>query len=224
MDYAYQAPWTGGNMWSDFYDGGADPGHRKHIVAYPTVNGVIDTVQWEGWREGVDDVRYLTTLQNTIETARTAGKDVSGAENWLANLKKSNLSTQNLDTVRQTMVNYIIALQGGAPVIVVPTVTTSLVTGITTATAASGGNVTSDGGAAVTARGVCVGTSPNPTTSCTSNGTGTGAFTSSITGLSNNTYYHVRAYATNSAGTGYGNDATFTTGTRPQPPVLNSVL
>ena len=96
---------------------------------------------------------------------------------------------------------------------VVPTVTTTTVSNITPTTASSGGNVTSDGGAAVTARGVCWSTLTNPTTSNshTTDGAGTGTFTSSITGLAPGTTYHVRAYATNSVGTSYGNDVTFTT-------------
>jgi uncharacterized protein (TIGR02145 family) len=94
-----------------------------------------------------------------------------------------------------------------------PTVTTTAITAITQTNATSGGNVTSDGGAPVTARGVCWSTSPNPTiaNSKTTNGTGTGSFTSSLTGLTANTPYYVRAYATNSAGTAYGNEVTFTT-------------
>lgn len=95
----------------------------------------------------------------------------------------------------------------------VPVLTTSVVSEITTITATSGGNVTSDGGATVTARGVCWGTSANPvvTGNHTTDGTGTGIFTSSITGLTASTTYHYRAYATNSVGTSYGSDLTFTT-------------
>ena len=106
-----------------------------------------------------------------------------------------------------------------------PTVTTASVTNIATSTASSGGNVTSDGGASVTARGVCWSTSANPTTSNskTTNGTGKGSFTSSITGLSPGTTYHVRAYATNSAGTSYGSDNAFTTnGGAAQKPTVNT--
>lgn len=94
-----------------------------------------------------------------------------------------------------------------------PIVITTNVTNLTQTTAVSGGNVTNDGGSDVTARGVCWGTTKNPTVSVSksSNGTGIGAFTSNITGLSANTNYHVRAYATNEAGTSYGNDVTFNT-------------
>ena len=94
-----------------------------------------------------------------------------------------------------------------------PTVTTNTVSSITTTSATCGGNVTSDGGATVIARGVCWSTSPNPIVSCshTSDGSGTGSFTSSMTGLSPDTIYYVRAYAINSAGTAYGSQMSFAT-------------
>ena len=96
---------------------------------------------------------------------------------------------------------------------VVPTLTTAVITLITGNSATGGGNVTVGGGADVTARGICFGKNHNPsvTATKTSNGTGTGAFVSLLTGLKGNTVYNVRAYATNSAGTGYGPEATFTT-------------
>ena len=95
----------------------------------------------------------------------------------------------------------------------IPTVTTDSVTNITQTTATSGGNVTSDGGATVTVRGVCWNTSTNPTTanSHTTDGSGTGTFVSNLTGLIPNTFYYIRAYATNSIGTAYGDELTFTT-------------
>jgi len=95
----------------------------------------------------------------------------------------------------------------------VPTVTTASVSSVTYTTAQCGGTITSDGGSAVTARGVCWSTNQTPTTSDnkTNNGTGTGIFTSNITGLSAGTTYYVRAYATNSVGTGYGDAISFKT-------------
>ncbi len=97
------------------------------------------------------------------------------------------------------------------------TLTTTAATAITAATATSGGNISSQGGSAVTARGVCWATTASPTlsNSFTTNGSGTGSFTSSITGLISNTLYHVRAYATNSSGTSYGSDLQFTTAITP---------
>jgi hypothetical protein len=93
------------------------------------------------------------------------------------------------------------------------TVTTNQVSDITQTTATCGGTVTDDGGLEVTARGVCWSTAPTPTVADahTTDGTGMGDFTSSITGLSPNTTYYVRAYATNSAGTAYGTQRSFTT-------------
>ena len=106
------------------------------------------------------------------------------------------------------------------PAAQVPTVTTASVTGITQSTAECGGNVTSDGGAAVTSRGVCWATDANPTVadSKTTDGSGTGSFTSSIEGLAAETQYWVRAYAINSAGTGYGEIRSFQT----EPPDTDS--
>ena len=94
-----------------------------------------------------------------------------------------------------------------------PTVITGAVSGITETTAICGGNVTSDGGATVTARGVCWSTSVTPTIADnhTSDGLGIGTFTCNITGLTASTTYYVRAYATNSVGTAYGETVTFTT-------------
>ncbi len=106
-----------------------------------------------------------------------------------------------------------------------PTLTTTDISGITSTTATSGGNITVDGGAAVTARGVCWSTSADPTVALstkTTDGTGSGVFTSSITGLTVGITYHVRAYATNVAGTGYGNDISFTTGTDGMPSLTTS--
>jgi hypothetical protein len=96
---------------------------------------------------------------------------------------------------------------------VAATVTTTALSSITTNTATSGGNVTSDGGTTVTARGVCWNTGGNPTLSDshTTDGSGTGAFISNLTGLTYGTTYYVRAYATNAIGTTYGNVQSFAT-------------
>ena len=96
-----------------------------------------------------------------------------------------------------------------------PTVTTNSVTSITKNSAVCGGNVTSDGGATVTRRGVCWSTSSNPTVydNKTIDGNGDGSFSSNITELEAGTTYYVRAYAVNSQGTAYGTQKTFTTTT-----------
>src|SRR3989339_191646 len=94
-----------------------------------------------------------------------------------------------------------------------PTVTTIEPTYISTTFLTTGGNVTTDGGADVTERGVCWNTTSNPTiaNSKTSVGVGVGSFTSKPTGLTPKTKYYIRAYATNSAGTSYGAEYIITT-------------
>ena len=105
-----------------------------------------------------------------------------------------------------------------------PTVTTSTVTGITQTSAIGGGNVTNDGGAAVTERGICWSTSHNPTISGNhqSNGTGTGSFTVNMSGLAPGTTYYVRAYAVNSVGVSYGDEVNFTTQLNPTVPMVTT--
>ncbi len=96
---------------------------------------------------------------------------------------------------------------------VLATITTNIATGITSGKASSGGVIVSDGGSPITAKGVCWSKSVNPTTanSKTVDGTGSGTFTSSLTGLQRVTTYYIRAYAINSMGTVYGNQVAFTT-------------
>ncbi|MCK4699990.1 MAG: fibrobacter succinogenes major paralogous domain-containing protein [Bacteroidales bacterium] len=108
-----------------------------------------------------------------------------------------------------------------------PTVATTPISNITENSAQSGGNVTDDGGTTITTRGVCWNTSQNPTISNdhTNDGSGTGSFTSSLTGLTQKTKYYVRAYATNGAGTAYGNEISFLTLSLPTvttSPVINT--
>jgi hypothetical protein len=97
--------------------------------------------------------------------------------------------------------------------IIVPTLTTATITSITHNSAVSGGNISNDGGFEVVARGVCWSTESEPTVADThtEDGTGTGSFISTLTGLDGYTVYYVRAYATNSEGTGYGNEHMFVT-------------
>ncbi|MBO4739723.1 MAG: hypothetical protein J5606_09235 [Bacteroidales bacterium] len=109
-----------------------------------------------------------------------------------------NNLNRTIDTLRQTSL---------------PMVITADVSDMTSETATLGGSVVYSGHSAVTARGVCWSTSSNPTisNSHTTDGIGVGNFTNNITGLTAGTTYYVRAYATNSAGTAYGNQVSFTT-------------
>lgn len=100
-------------------------------------------------------------------------------------------------------------LYGAVP----PIVSTAHSSATTETSATSGGNISSDGGAVVTGRGVCWSVSPNPTIadSNTTDGSGAGSFSSTLGSLNANSTYYVRAYATNSAGTAYGQQEQFLT-------------
>lgn len=103
------------------------------------------------------------------------------------------------------------------------TVNTNEVSEITENTAICGGNVTSDNGSRVNVRGVCWSTSQDPTIddNITLDGYGSGSYTSIITDLNPNTTYYVRAYATNSVGTNYGETKSFTTSNKPDAGEIN---
>ena len=99
MDYAYQHGF--GHVWNDF----DSTSYRDHNFTYPTVNGVVDTVQWEGFREGVDDVRYVTTLEEAIAEAQAGKKTTADeAQAWLDALEPK---TADLDEVRGQVVEWV---------------------------------------------------------------------------------------------------------------------
>jgi hypothetical protein len=97
--------------------------------------------------------------------------------------------------------------------VALPAVVQVNVDGITQTSAESNYSISSDGGSDITSRGICWSTNPNPTTSGskTINGAAMGMFADALTGLIENTIYYVRPYATNSLGTAYGNELSFTT-------------
>jgi hypothetical protein len=107
MDFAYQ--FSFGSIWNDF-----DHVHyRDHLFTYPTVDGVIDTIEWEGFREGADDVRYLTTLLNLVDEKKAEGKDTSFTEDFLAQLKVASLA--DMDGIRAKIIRHILCLRGEGP-------------------------------------------------------------------------------------------------------------
>lgn len=157
------------------------------------------------------------TLHNpTITNNHTS--DGSGSGSFISSI--TGLSPNTTYYVRAYATNSVGTAYGNEisfqtnQLLTLPTLTTkSVIYNITKNSAQSGGNVTDDGGTTVTARGVCWSTSQNPTISDdhTTDGSGTGSFTSSLSGLTRNTTYYVRAYATNSVGTAYGNEISFQT-------------
>ncbi len=99
MDYAYQHGFN--HIWNDF----DHRSYRDHNFTYPTVNGIVGTIQWEGFREGVDDVRYVTTLEKAIANAPAAKKRLAAqAQKWLQELDPAK---DNLDDIRAQIVRWI---------------------------------------------------------------------------------------------------------------------
>jgi uncharacterized protein (TIGR02145 family) len=181
------------------------------------------------------DTLYLSNGQTFINSASFSG-DYNDLTNQPANVSAFNndagyITTLNDDDptneIQQLSVSATgdtLHLQNGGHVIIpgisaanspaqVALINTATIGSITSSSAISGGNISNDGGANITDRGICWSTNPNPTISnnTTNDGIGTGSYTSNLTGLTANTTYYVRAYATNSAGTAYGNQVSFTT-------------
>ncbi len=103
MPYAYQD--SMGFIWNDF----DHPRYRDHTFAYPTADGVVDTLAWEGFREGVDDVRYITTLEDVlVAQGRPYTPTVLEALEYLASLRNSLPS--DLDEVRARVISYLLLL------------------------------------------------------------------------------------------------------------------
>ncbi|MBN9282806.1 SprB repeat-containing protein [Flavobacterium sp.] len=144
--------------------------------------------------------KYNGTLTGTAAALRAA---INNTANWTKigtatlGILPANYPTPNVNCT----------------VVVNPTVTTTAATNIGAVRATLGGNVTADGGASVTERGVVWALGANPTTSDNKViiGSGTGTFSSVISSLPSATTIHFRAYAINSSGTAYGSDLTFTT-------------
>lgn len=169
----------------------------------------------------------INTTNHTVSIETAYGTDVTGLTptitmDYGATINPTSGSSQNFTnpvtyTVTaldgETTQEWVVTVTVDDLPPVVPTVSTTEVTSIGNTTATSGGNVTSDGGGTVSTRGVCWNTATNPTTAndSTKNGTGTGEFTSSLTGLTAGTTYYVRAYAINETGTAYGDNQIFTT-------------
>ncbi len=112
-DNAYQH--TYGLVWNDF----DNQTYRNHSMTYPTANGVVDTIGWEGFREGIDDVRYITTLETLIKKAKSSGERsaaLADAEIFVEKLRKSQIiERSDLDELRKEIVAHITNLSGTSP-------------------------------------------------------------------------------------------------------------
>ncbi|MBR4804348.1 MAG: hypothetical protein IK032_06885 [Bacteroidales bacterium] len=170
-----------------------------------------------------NDAGYLTSFTETQKLSDVAAnndsvnsqiKNLTDPTDSMdaVNLRTLNAVVSRYDSIIVNLVRVVDTLRNTHSIMTFPTVTTNVASSITNISAVSGGNVTNAGSSAVIARGVCWSTLPNPTISDNhiTNGSGTGIFTSNLTGLTPGITYYVRAYATNSAGTAYGFQITFT--------------
>ena len=200
---------------------GLTPNTTYHVRAY-AINSVGTSYGADSTFTTIcDEVNINVSGNTTINYGESANLHASGANtyHW-----SNSANTQNITVTPTTTTTYtvtgtnIYGCSSTASVTVTvnpiaPVVATNGISSITSTSAKCGGNVMDNGGAPVIERGICWSTSPNPTVSGSHLpvGNGTGSFTSIITGLTPNTTYHVRAYATNSVNTSYGGDSTFTT-------------
>jgi uncharacterized protein (TIGR02145 family) len=159
-------------------------------------------------------VCWSTALNPTIANSKTI--DGNGVGSFISNIP--DLIPNTIYYVRAYATNsagtgYGPPMSFTTEIEQLPVLTTTSISDLQAFSASCGGTITSDGGGAITARGVCWSTSQNPviTNDHTSDGTGHGIFTSSITGLTKGTTYFIRAYATNIAGTAYGQELSFIT-------------
>lgn len=159
-------------------------------------------------------VVYATTASPTLADASVT----SGSGTGVFSADLSGLVPGTTYYVRAYATNTVGTAYGAqetftTTAIVPPSVTTGAVSGVTSSAASVAGEVTADGGAAVSARGVVYATSASPTLADASvvSGSGTGVFSADLTGLTPATTYYVRAYATNAEGTSYGSETSFAT-------------
>ncbi len=221
---AYPPQCPTGKSWSESNCGCVTP--TIATITTTTVSAVTNNSAMSGGNVTSDGgstvtARGVVWSTSTNPKANLSTKTTDGTGVGVFTSTISALAVNTVYYVRAYAINSVDTAYGSIQtfttnaVAIAATITTTTISAVTNSSAISGGNVTSDGGATVTARGVVYSTSPNPTlatgTSVKDVNGGTGVFTSSLTGLSASTVYYVVAYATNTVGTAYGSSISFTT-------------
>ena len=205
-----------------------NPGTTRLVT--PAINTVGQSQLALSFRHMLDAYAAGATLKVQTSTNGTTWTDawsVATSSTNIAATTQNITLTSNLNSA-STYVAFVItgdlyqidywyldnvSITAGGTTATAPIVTTGSASSVTVSSATVAGNVTSDGGATVTTRGICYATTQNPTTSSSkvAVGTGTGSFSANLSGLAASTTYYARAYATNSVGTSYGAQVSFTT-------------
>jgi uncharacterized protein (TIGR02145 family) len=188
-----------------------------NIASNPTVNSV--TSGGNITNSGGADILARGVCWSTSQGPTISGSHTSegtGSGSFISNI--AGLTPGTIYYIRAYATNSVGTAYGNEVAfitdpVVLATISTLAVTGISPTTATSGGNISNNGGGDITERGVCWATTENPTisNSKTSDGAGSGLYNSSLTGLSEGEEYYVRSFATNNAGTAYGGQISFTT-------------
>ncbi len=109
MNYAYQRNY--GHIWNDFDPEASQPHpYRDHCFTYPITNGIIGTIQWEGFREGYDDIRYLSTLLNQMDVLKAQGKDITSYQQFVNSIDPT---IQDVNQIRSDIIDKIIEIING---------------------------------------------------------------------------------------------------------------
>lgn len=183
----------GGANWTEQTDSGVRPWTG---IASSSDGTILTAIAGGG------DYIYLSTDSGATWTAQTSAG--TGGGGWYA-------VTSSADGTKLAAGGAVGNIYTGL-ISLVPTVTTGSTSSLSTTSVTLAGNITDIGGSDVTARGIEYGTTTGYGTTSTQTGTfSTGSFTRNITGLTCNTFYHYRAFATNTGGTATGSDGTFTT-------------
>lgn len=104
MNYAYQKQY--GDFWNDFDSDKRHSNYREEAFTYPTTNGIVGTIQWEGYREAITDVRYLSTLKNLINSVHIKDEEVLEVNRWLDSID----CTSDLYQLRERVIDKILYL------------------------------------------------------------------------------------------------------------------
>jgi hypothetical protein len=206
--YAAKSSLDNHNLHSSKY--GSDYGYKKPVPNEPgSITGSTSVCQGSSYTYSISSVSGATSYTWSLPSG-WSGSSASTSLTTTAGASGGTISvTANNDCGSSTPGTKSIVIASK------PIITTSSVSTLSSSSARGGGNITSNGGAQVTVSGVCWSTSSDPTVSDlkTTDGTTTGSFTSTITGLTENKTYYIRAYATNCSGTGYGSNVQFNNNT-----------